>query len=301
MSKKHIKQYLMLLTVVGLVAVAAGGGNGTFASFSAETTNANNTFATGTLFLHNQVGVGTICTSEAGALNVNGSCSTLFNVTAAKPGQTATQADLTLTNAGSINASGIKFLSPSCTDSVPALTTLSAAAAQSATSVTVNALPQALVKGTPIKISGDSYTVNANAASGATSITITPGVIPVGGYVGTETVAIDTSGLGAPTLCSQLQFQIVETASDFSTVDGCAFGTGSCNLVGPFTGHTLSSLPNTLTSLALANAVNGNAGTGLDAGKTRYFVVEVFAPTTVDNTGQNAQVKLDLTWHIDQA
>ena len=35
MSKKRFKQYLMLLTVTGLVAVAAGGGSGTFASFSA--------------------------------------------------------------------------------------------------------------------------------------------------------------------------------------------------------------------------------------------------------------------------
>jgi hypothetical protein len=301
MSKKRIKQYLMLLTVVGLVAVAAGGGNGTFASFSAETTNPGNTFATGTLFLHNQVGAGTICTSESAALNVNGNCSTLFNVTAAEPGQTATQADLTLTNAGSINASGIKFLVPSCADSTPALTTLSAAAAHSAASVTVNALPQALSKGTPITINGDSYTVNADAASAATSISITPGVIPAGGYTGTETVDIDTSGLGAPTLCSQLQFQIVETASNFSTVDGCAFGTGSCTLAGPFTGNALSSLPSSLTSLTLANAVNGNAGTGLDAGKTRYFVVQVFAPLSLTNAAQNAQVKLDLTWHIDQA
>ena len=55
MSKKRFKQYLMLLTVVGLVAVAAGGGSGTFASFTAETTNAGNTFATGTLVLSNTV------------------------------------------------------------------------------------------------------------------------------------------------------------------------------------------------------------------------------------------------------
>ena len=42
MSRKRVKQYLMLLTVIGLIAVAANGA-GTFASFSAQTTNAGNT------------------------------------------------------------------------------------------------------------------------------------------------------------------------------------------------------------------------------------------------------------------
>lgn len=86
-SRKRIKQYLMLLLVIGVVAVAASGG-GTFASFSAEVTNPNNTFATGSLILNNTHGT-TTCTSafNSGASNPNNNtnstghdCSTLFNI-----------------------------------------------------------------------------------------------------------------------------------------------------------------------------------------------------------------------------
>src|SRR3954454_3489041 len=87
MSRKRTKQYLMLLMVIGLVSIAAGGG-GTFASFSAETTNAGNYFATGTLILNDKGSTNT-CTSATGTgtqgnssnLNTVGTdCDTLFTV-----------------------------------------------------------------------------------------------------------------------------------------------------------------------------------------------------------------------------
>jgi len=111
MSKKRIKQYLMLLTVIGLVSVASG--SGTFASFSADVTNPGNTFAAGTLFLHNTTGA-TTCTSESGTLNVNpgtgvggDSCAVLFNAASLQGG--AVTADLALNNAGTIAATDMKF------------------------------------------------------------------------------------------------------------------------------------------------------------------------------------------------
>jgi predicted ribosomally synthesized peptide with SipW-like signal peptide len=119
MSKKRIKQYLMLLTVIGLVSVAAG--SGTFASFSAETTNPGNTFAAGTLFLHNTKGA-TTCTSESattGPFNVNpgdgtngDTCATLFTADLSAGAATA---HLALNNAGSIDTSDLKFKVGSCT------------------------------------------------------------------------------------------------------------------------------------------------------------------------------------------
>jgi predicted ribosomally synthesized peptide with SipW-like signal peptide len=119
MSKKRIKQYLMLLGVIGLVAIASGGG--TFASFSAEVTNPGNTFASGTLFLHNTSGA-TTCTSESNSLNVNpgtgapngNSCAILFNNINLQNGTDAT-ADLALNNAGTINATDVKWDVPTCT------------------------------------------------------------------------------------------------------------------------------------------------------------------------------------------
>src|SRR5947209_4962893 len=105
MSKKRIKQYLMLLSVIGLVAIASGG-SGTFASFSAEVTNGGNYFATGSLFLHNTSG-GTTCTSESSSTNLNNgtngdTCATLFTVSLTD--QNPQYATLTLANAGPPNA-----------------------------------------------------------------------------------------------------------------------------------------------------------------------------------------------------
>ena len=88
MSRKRIKQYLMLLLAIGVIAVVASG-SGTFASFNAETQNNNNTFATGTLLLHSTTG-GTTCASESNSGNLNVTdptgCSVLFsNVSIGSP------------------------------------------------------------------------------------------------------------------------------------------------------------------------------------------------------------------------
>jgi predicted ribosomally synthesized peptide with SipW-like signal peptide len=122
MSKKRIKQYLMLLTVIGLVSIASG--SSTFASFSAETTNPGNTFAAGTLFLHDTPNGGTTCTSESrtnAPFNVNpgngggggngNNCTALFTANLA---QGATTANIALANAGSLASTDLQFDFPSC-------------------------------------------------------------------------------------------------------------------------------------------------------------------------------------------
>jgi len=114
MSRKRVKQYLMLLTVVGLVAVAANGA-GTFASFSATTTNDGNTFATGTLFLQNSDGT-TTCNSETNSTNVQVTgCAILFDDIPLESGVVTSSQPLTLTNTGTVDASSIDFsVSPAC-------------------------------------------------------------------------------------------------------------------------------------------------------------------------------------------
>lgn len=119
MGKKRMKQYLMLLMVIGVIAVAASGG-GTFASFSAQVTNPGNTFASGTLFLHNTNGA-TTCTSESNSLNVNpgtgtggNACAVVFNGIDLGT-TTSTTANLALNNAGSVAAQNIKFRVNNCT------------------------------------------------------------------------------------------------------------------------------------------------------------------------------------------
>ena len=91
MFTKKTKRYLMLLAALGLIAIAAGS-SGTFATFNATVSNNNNTFASGTLYLHDTNGA-TTCASESNASNSNigaaigattlhdtsNGCATLFN------------------------------------------------------------------------------------------------------------------------------------------------------------------------------------------------------------------------------
>ena len=106
-----------MFAVVGVLLVGGAAGAGTFASFSASTSNATSTFATGSVVLK-QTGIGgNTCysngTSNNGVgtntdTNANGACSAVFTAGTNKPGDTATQA-LTLTNDGTIAAaSGVK-------------------------------------------------------------------------------------------------------------------------------------------------------------------------------------------------
>ena len=110
-----------LIATVGVVAGTAGLiGTGTFASFSAQATNPSNAFATGTLVLGDKVGAGTACLSTGAGTNTdtnsNSACDTAFNVSVAKPGDSAT-ASITLKNEGTINGSALKAFAPSCTAS----------------------------------------------------------------------------------------------------------------------------------------------------------------------------------------
>lgn len=103
-----IRKILFAVAAFGGVATAVGAG--TFASFTASTTNAASTFQTGTLVLSDQKNVATACLSTGAGTNTdtnaNSGCDQLFATTLAKPGDTGF-VDITLGNAGSINASAL--------------------------------------------------------------------------------------------------------------------------------------------------------------------------------------------------
>jgi hypothetical protein len=110
------QKVLASLAVVAVVGALAGAG--TFATFTAQTSNPTNTFANGTLVLSNKVNAGTACLSTNGGttdVNVN-TCSTAFNLAVKAPGDSGTT-NLTLKNMGSLAASALKAFSGSCTDS----------------------------------------------------------------------------------------------------------------------------------------------------------------------------------------
>ena len=107
------------LSAAVLIALCGFSAAATVASFTAETTNPTNKFATGTLVLSNKVNSGTTCLSTGGGntdTNANPACDNLFNLTAQKPGDT-TSANLTLQNVGSIAASALKLFTSACVDS----------------------------------------------------------------------------------------------------------------------------------------------------------------------------------------
>jgi predicted ribosomally synthesized peptide with SipW-like signal peptide len=98
-----------------------GAGAGTFASFSASTTNSA-TFATGTLVLSDKVDAGTTCYSTGSSLgdtstntdtNANANCAALFTMALNKPGDEAT-AELDLKNEGSVDGSALQLYANTC-------------------------------------------------------------------------------------------------------------------------------------------------------------------------------------------
>ena len=118
---KKVAGLKLRMALTAGVAIGLGGftAAATVASFTAETTNPTNKFATGTLVLSNKVNSGTACLSTGGGntdTNTNAGCDNLFNLTAQKPGDT-TSANLTLQNVGSIAASALKLFSSACVDS----------------------------------------------------------------------------------------------------------------------------------------------------------------------------------------
>jgi predicted ribosomally synthesized peptide with SipW-like signal peptide len=111
-------QKKVLLSIAVVAGIGALAGAGTFATFTAQTTNPN-TFANGTLVLSNKVGSGTACLSTGGGntnSNSNGSCDAAFSLAVKAPGDSST-ANITLQNVGSLAASALKVFSASCTDS----------------------------------------------------------------------------------------------------------------------------------------------------------------------------------------
>jgi hypothetical protein len=164
MFTKKTKRYLMLLSAVGLLAIAAGGA-GTFASFDAEVTNSGNTFTSGTLFLHDTPNGGTTCTSESDTTNNRGSdtCTVLFNANLQNGTAIGT---IALNNAGTINASDIEFKVASCGVTDNHLVTLS--------TVTFGTAPTCSDMWVTIQETGATYVVPGSDVYCAFGVTTTP-------------------------------------------------------------------------------------------------------------------------------
>jgi predicted ribosomally synthesized peptide with SipW-like signal peptide len=314
MSSTKTKRYLMLLAAVGLIAAGLGG-TGTFASFTAETTNNGNYFATGTLLLHNNGGTNT-CTSEADSANENNAvtnnCDVLFNYPLSD--QSPHFASLTLTNAGTLDASNIKWSSPGgCSTSdanVNAVLTTGLSGTVSSLQFTGG------LKGATISNLGSvtvtygghsqTFTASASAALGAGSVTV-QNVAANFAYPPGSAVHATTSGPAFATadICPNLQVVIIETDSSLLEANAvkCVYGTAAVNDCVFDSSHTLANPPGPTdvpTSLANLNVDTAGANPGkLAANVSRYFLIGVKLASTADNTYQNRAATFALRWHID--
>jgi predicted ribosomally synthesized peptide with SipW-like signal peptide len=318
MSKKT-KRYLMLLVAVGLIAVAAGG-SGTFASFSAETANNGNYFATGTLFLHNTGPNGTSCTSESDTNNNQNSasgsngCDWLFHVGPNLLTENANPtAALTLSNAGTVNGQTLKFqLGGPCVDAAPTIASLTtqvtSGATFPATTLHVSGLTQTLLAGTKITLtdgapgSGQTYTVTADTSGPDIQVT---GPAAAQNYTVSGTkVTLAATFSGGASLCSGLRFYIQEVDASNNPVK-CVYG-GSGTTCNPLTATPFSSIsaiaPNSWATLTLATDEGANTAThtGIDPGKTRHFLIGVKVPSLLTNSYQNDQITFDVQWQLNQ-
>jgi predicted ribosomally synthesized peptide with SipW-like signal peptide len=399
MARKRVKQYLMLLLAIGVVAIAAGGG-GTFASFNAEVANTGNTFATGTLVLNDNGGTKT-CTSAINNSNSNTAgtdCDTLFSlkkftsaattltgspITGAQtsitvgtitngpiyPGDTlqidngtnqetltvggsspytagpitvsgtltntynsgaivtdlnpTTFADLTLSNAGTLDAGGISYKGSGCTSAYggPTAGTLNMATvtvgASSTTTLTVSGLSPATSFGSGdtvvVSESGHSQAFLATGTSSATSIPVTAQNWNFAYDTSATVRGIQFNGGTAQDLCNSLKLSAIEMPSaSFPTTMtgalGCAIGSGTtpvatnaCNLGNGVNMKT--GLPSQYTALTLnSGGGSNNTGGDLDHNGSRYFLLAVhYTGSAFDNSYQNTTgTGFGLTWRIDQ-
>jgi len=293
MSQKT-KRYLMLIAAVGVLAVAAGGA-GTFASFNAETANNGNYFATGTLFLHTTKSGGTTCKSEINANNANitaNGCDVLFNTIHLGVNQTTT-VNLKLENAGSVNASQLAFaLGQACANGVPTLAQPTSPVPSGATtSIAVSALPQAVLKGTQLTISeginSENLIVNADAASGATTLDVT-GTTLTNSYTTAANIKI-TATFGSANLCSNLQFTIQEMDTNWSTNQKCIYPTAGGTTCSFSPSSTISGITTTLNDLTPDLWTGSPSATNaIGAGKTRWIQIGVKSPSTFTNAWQHS-------------
>lgn len=290
---KRVKQYLMLLAALGVVAVALGGGSGTFASFNAEVQNNNNVFATGTLFLHQRSVNSDLCRSEDNANNLNANCSYHIDATDQKPGDAPAVMEVALTNAGSINASTLN-VDVSCTSKTPTIGTIgtdhSSDVANTITSLNFATLSSQLVADTDITIDGAVYTVGTTTGSGTNVDVPVTSTSNSNGPASGDTATF--SAFGTNNLCSSdLQFTVQEmTSNTYTTQQTCYFPTATSCVSG-----------DTHAAYLTANSNSSTMAIGaLNAAQTRYFKITVALPSGVDNSGQNSEADFDVHWTAAQ-
>lgn len=181
MSLNELKKFLLGLMLLG--AVTYFGGGGTWASFSAETSNAGTSISSGTLTMSDTVNNATACLSANGipTNNVNPACDAALTLTNVAPGVFGGTAQITIQNTGSIDASRLYFFASSVNATLNDPLTSGVAA----TTLTVTPLEGTVTTGDSIVVAYGTHTQTFLASGGATSISVTSQVANFSYPIGT--------------------------------------------------------------------------------------------------------------------
>jgi hypothetical protein len=165
----------VLVAWLAFGAVLYFGASGTFASFSAETSNTGSSVASGTLTMSNKVGTQAACLSSnaASTNNANAACDKFFQLSNLAPGVYGGAAALTVQNTGSIDASKFYFWASPVT---ARLTTGLTNGQTGITSLTVSALEGNIASGDHLLVtygsSSQTFVANGATAGGSTTIAV---------------------------------------------------------------------------------------------------------------------------------
>jgi predicted ribosomally synthesized peptide with SipW-like signal peptide len=279
--------------------VALGGGSGTFASFNAEVANEGNYFQTGTLFLHDSANGGNTCTSESAPNNANvgtgDNCDYIFHVNPTDTGATApSYYRVALNNAGSIDATKLEFYANNaCQSNAQSVDDGSVNGTQtSSNTITVHNLLYGIPANTSIKVGSQTVNTTQAVSPDATEIHVDSAIAVTDGDVISYSPVFTDVGDG--NLCTKLQFAIWEMpdGTDVDPGDGTCIYAGGCT----WTGNTLDTIP------AAASGTGDSllSGGGLTHATTRYLLIGINPPTSLDNSYQNRKATVDIAWHIEQ-
>jgi hypothetical protein len=192
-----LKQFLLGLMLFG--AVTYFGGGGTFASFSAQTSNNGSSVSSGTLTMSDTVNGGSGCLTVTTSNNVNPACPAALSLTNVAPGAFGGVATIAIQNTGSIDASKLSFWASSVNATLNGALTAGVAV----TSLPVSGLEGTVAAGDTITVTSgalvDTFVAGAagaSASNGATSIPIVSHA-PVSTYSVGATVTDTSSNANA--------------------------------------------------------------------------------------------------------
>ena len=218
-TKKGLnKTRVALLFMMAIGFTTYFGGGGTFSSFTAETSNPNETIASGSLLLQNTFNANPVCESKAGAANdnVNFACNTFFSFGTygnLQPGAYAgSTASLTLTNSGTLDAAKAYLFAPYVNGVLSSWTVTSGNVTQLTLSTSTpgpNGLEGPVTTGDTIVVTSggtsQSFVASAGSAAGTTTIAVTgqPATAAIAAGATVEDTSSDTSA--ANTNCYDTQ------------------------------------------------------------------------------------------------